>query len=61
MDEHTKCLKRSKKDIRFTHFKEGEKVWMYGPPSTKGMSKKLFPERWRGPYVVTKRLGETSI
>ncbi|CAB4009068.1 Hypothetical predicted protein, partial [Paramuricea clavata] len=59
MDEHAKRLKRQKKDIRFTPFKEGEKVWMYGPPSTKGLSKKLLAERWRGPYVVTKILGET--
>lgn len=59
MDEHAKRHKRQEMDIRFTPFKEGEKVWMYGPPPKKGLSKKLLAERWRGPYVVTKKLGET--
>ena len=31
----------------------------YGPPARKGLSKKLLAERWRGPYAVTKKLGET--
>ena len=59
MDENAKRLKRQNKNTRFTPFEEGEKVWVYGPPARKGLSKKLLAERWRGPYVVTKKLGET--
>ena len=53
MDENAKRLKRQNKNTRFTFFEEGEKVWVYGPPARKGLSKKLLAERWRGPYVVT--------
>ena len=59
MDEHAKRSHRQNAGIRFTPFKEGEKVWLYGPPSKKGLSKKLLAERWTGPYVVIKKLGET--
>ena len=59
MDKNAKHLKRQNKSTRFTPFEEGEKVWVYGPPARKGLSKKLLAKRWKGPYMVTKKLGET--
>ena len=51
MDENAKRLKRQNKNTRFTPFEEGEKVWVYGPPARKGLSKKLLAERWRGRFM----------
>ena len=59
LNEQRKRRKCQETRLRFTPFKEGEKVWVYGPPSKKGVSKKLVADRWRGPYIVTEKLGET--
>jgi hypothetical protein len=52
--------RNQKSRVRFTPFAIGEKTWVFNPTRKKGLAKKLVRERWKGPYIVQKRLGETT-
>lgn len=47
-------------NVRFTPFQEGEKVWKKHENKRRGLARKLIGDRWRGPYVVKSRKGDTT-
>ena len=52
--------RRRKPNVRFSHFKLREKVWIFYPKKQKGTAKKLVEERFCGPFEVCKLIGDTS-
>jgi hypothetical protein len=52
--------RRESRHVKFTPFQEGEKVWKKVQGQKKGLAKKLVGQRWKGPFTVKARKGETT-
>lgn len=60
LQEHADRQRREDPNVRFTPFKEGEKVWKKDEGRRRGQSRKLVGHRWKGPYVVRARKVDTT-
>lgn len=60
LKEHAQRQSRQRSKTRFHPFPVGEKVWAFNPRQGKGLSKKLIGDRWKGPYKIVEKIGETT-
>lgn len=59
-EEGEKRRRREETKTTFQPFTTGDVVWMYQPDKKSGTAKKLISRRWRGPYRVSEKLGQTT-